>query len=126
MGRIEFKACDSCQDFTIYAGLFALLKGLILDMTLKGRATVPDRALHQESARGGFANAEIAAGTSAVMQAAQHALRDDEDLRLLDPLCAMLQQQETPAHGMMRAFQSTGSLETALCQTYPSLVLEDR
>jgi hypothetical protein len=29
-GRIEFKAFDSCADFKLYAGLFALLKGLVL------------------------------------------------------------------------------------------------
>ncbi len=55
IGRIEFKACDSCSDFTIYAGLLSLLKGLILDTTLPGRAMIPDTALHQESARRGFA-----------------------------------------------------------------------
>jgi len=126
VGRIEFKACDSCKDFAIYAGLFALLKGLILDMTLKGRATVPDRALHQESARKGFANEEIAATAREVVQAAQHALGVDEDLRLLNPLWAMLLQRETPAHSMISAFHATGSVEAAMCQTYASLVPEER
>ena len=41
VGRIEFKACDSCDDFSTYAALLALLKGLVLDNTLLGRETVP-------------------------------------------------------------------------------------
>ena len=53
-GRIEFKAFDSCCDFSLYAALLALLKGLALDDTLPGRATVPDTALHQHVARVGF------------------------------------------------------------------------
>ena len=49
VGRIEFKAFDSCGDFSLYAGLLALLKGLILDESLLGRATVPDAKKHQIS-----------------------------------------------------------------------------
>lgn len=121
VGRIEFKACDTCQNFTIYAGLFALLKGLILDTTLKGRATVPDRALHQESARRGFASDEIVAMTTTVLQAAQQALGADEDAKLLAPLQRMLQQRETPAQSIIRAFHATGSIEAALYSTYGEL-----
>lgn len=50
VGRIEFKAFDSCDDFGLYAALFALLKGLILDCSLPGRATTPNVELHQRSA----------------------------------------------------------------------------
>ncbi len=53
-GRIEFKAFDSCGDFTLYAALLALLKGLLLDERLAGRALVPDAKLHQLSAQLGF------------------------------------------------------------------------
>jgi gamma-glutamyl:cysteine ligase YbdK (ATP-grasp superfamily) len=118
IGRIEFKACDSCNDFAIYAGLFALLKGLVLDTTLPGRATVPDAALHQQSAQQGFSNDAIAAGTQTVLQAAQHALDTDEDTRLLAPLHIMLQQRQSPAHSIIQAYQATGSIEAALRSTY--------
>ena len=116
VGRIEFKACDSCDDFTIYAGLLALLKGLMLDTTLAGRATVPDADLHQVSARWGFAHDDIAVGTFTVLQAAEHALRGDEDAQLLMPLRSMLEQRVTPAHRMISMFRTTGSIEATLCQ----------
>ncbi|TMC22677.1 MAG: glutamate--cysteine ligase [Chloroflexi bacterium] len=120
VGRIEFKACDSCDDFAIYAGLLALLKGLILDTTLTGRATVPDADFHQVSARQGFAHDDIAAGALTVLQAAQHALGTDEDTQFLAPLAAMLHQRVTPAHNIVATFQATGSIEATLCQSYRS------
>jgi gamma-glutamyl:cysteine ligase YbdK (ATP-grasp superfamily) len=118
IGRIEFKACDSCNDFTIYAGLFALLKGLVLDTTLPGRATTPDTVLHQQSAQQGFSNDAIAATTQAILQAAQDALGTDEDTRLLEPLYTMLQQRLSPAHSMIQVYQATGSIKAALRSTY--------
>src|SRR5436305_7444518 len=120
VGRIEFKACDSCDDFTIYAGLLALLKGLMLDTTLPGRATIPDTNLHQISARQGFAHDDIAAGTLTILQAAEHALGADEDTQFLAPLAAMLHQRVTPAHNIVATFQATGSIEATLCQSYRS------
>jgi len=119
VGRIEFKACDSCADFAIYAALLALLKGLVLDTTLAGRATVPDAGFHQLSAREGFAHDDIAAGALTVLQAAQHALGADEDAQLLMLLAAMLRQRVTPAHSMMATFQATGSIEATLRCSYP-------
>jgi gamma-glutamyl:cysteine ligase YbdK (ATP-grasp superfamily) len=120
VGRIEFKACDSCKDFAIYAGLLALLKGLLLDTTLKGRATTPARELHQISALQGFANNEIAETTRSVLQAAKRALATDEDACLLEPFERMLEQRTTPAHCMIHAFQTAGSIEDVLRQTYAS------
>ena len=119
VGRIEFKACDSCDDSTIYAGLLALLKGLVLDTKLAGRATVPDADLHQMSARQGFAHDDIAIGTLTLLQAAEHALGTDEDSQFLKPLSSMLQQRVTPAHKMISTFHSTGSIEAALYHSYP-------
>lgn len=58
VGRIEWKACD-CADFSLYAALFALLKGLALDETLPGRAMIPDQARRQQAARVGFAQADL-------------------------------------------------------------------
>ncbi|MBO0791738.1 MAG: glutamate--cysteine ligase [Ktedonobacteraceae bacterium] len=121
-GRIEFKACDSCADFTLYAALLALLKGVVLDTTLEGRATVPDVALHQLSARQGWTHDAILTGTRLVLQAAEQALRTDStsapDVSLLAPLWTMLEQQTTPAHALVQAFRNTGSIEMALRSMY--------
>lgn len=118
VGRIEFKACDSCDNFLIYAGMFTLLKGLILDTTLKGRASVPAMDLHQLSARQGFANTRIAAGAQEILQAVEVALRNDDDLVLLDPLRKLLTTSERPVDTLIATFQTTGSIETALRKTY--------
>lgn len=69
IGRIEFKAFDSCGDFAFYGVLLTLLKGLILDQSLPGRAWVPDRSLHQQAALHGFASPTIAAGAEQVLAA---------------------------------------------------------
>ncbi|KAF3889499.1 MULTISPECIES: hypothetical protein [Nostocales] len=118
VGRIEFKAFDSCSDFSIYAQLLALLKGLVLDQTLTGRAIVPDTALHQLSAREGFDNEEIFAIATQVIEAAEVALKDDPDACLLVELKKSLQTRKTPAHDTIATFQRLGSIEQALQTTY--------
>ncbi|HTK08946.1 MAG TPA: glutamate--cysteine ligase [Ktedonobacteraceae bacterium] len=118
IGRIEFKACDSCSDFSLYAALLTLLKGLTLDETLGGRAIIPDRALHQSSARFGFAHADVFAGAKAVLRAATEALGSDPDIRFLEPLHYFLQHGITPAHRMVQAFRETNSIEAVLRETY--------
>lgn len=118
IGRIEFKACDSCANFAIYASLLSLLKGLVLDQTLTGKAMVPDIPLHQLSARQGFSDKDILAGAWKVLEAAERALRADPDVRLLDPLWTMLISQRSPAHDLIQIFKETGSIEAALSSTY--------
>ncbi len=85
VGRIEFKAFDSCADFNLYAGLLALLKGLMLDNTLKGRATTPDHDRHQLSAKLGFDNPDIYEMAGRTLSAAEQALVTDPDSRFLVP-----------------------------------------
>jgi gamma-glutamyl:cysteine ligase YbdK (ATP-grasp superfamily) len=118
VGRIEFKACDSCADFSLYAALLTLLKGLALDETLKARATVPDRTLHQRAARAGFTHADLLAGAKAILLASTEALGSDPDVCFLEPLHHLLQHQITPAHRLVRAFRETNSIETVLRETY--------
>ncbi|HLO88899.1 MAG TPA: glutamate--cysteine ligase [Nostocaceae cyanobacterium] len=118
IGRIEFKACDSCDNFAIYAGLLALLKGLILDQTLPGRAIIPDANLHQISAKFGFDNEDILANTTQVLQAAELALADDPDIDLLKPLQEILTERKTKAHELIQVFQNVGSIIETLKQTY--------
>lgn len=118
VGRIEFKAFDSCDDFQLYAVLLALLKGIALDQSLAGRALIPDRQLHQLSAMQGFANDTIYHSAMQVLEAAEIALEHDPDLHLLQPLRALLYQRETPAHQLIQRFQRFGTLEQTLRQTY--------
>ena len=118
VGRIEFKAFDSCDDFSIYAGLLALLKGLVLDRSLLGRATVPDAALHQLSAQQGFDNEEIFRIATKVLQAAQETLALDPDVHLLKPLKAMLVKRKTKSHELIELFKKVDSIEEVLKHTY--------
>jgi hypothetical protein len=118
VGRIEFKAFDSCDDFSIYAGLLALLKGLVLDETLLGRAIIPDTALHQISAQAGFDNEEIFTNAKQVLQAAEFALGNNPDVNLLTPLKVFLEKRETPAHRLIDVFNRVDSIEEALKHSY--------
>jgi hypothetical protein len=118
VGRIEFKACDSCADFSLYAALLALLKGLTLDETLEARAIVPDIALHQRAARFGFAHRDVFTGANTVLMTAAEALGSDPDARFLEPLHHLLHHQITPAHRLVQAFHETKFIETVLRETY--------
>ena len=118
VGRIEFKACDSCDDFSIYAGLLALLKGLALDQTLEGRAIVPDASLHQRSAKTGFEDEDIFGKATEVLQAAEVALGDDPDVEFLEPLKAILASRKTKSHELIEQFKESGSIEETLSRTY--------
>ena len=118
VGRIEFKAFDSCDDFSLYAALLALLKGLVLDESLLGRATIPDAALHQVSAKKGFNNEDIWLTANQVLAAAEMALKDDPDRDLLMPLQVILNQRETKAQQLIQEYQQLGSIEAVMRQTY--------
>ncbi|MBW4586670.1 glutamate--cysteine ligase [Aetokthonos hydrillicola Thurmond2011] len=118
IGRIEFKAFDTCDDFSIYAGLLALLKGLVLDQSLLGRATVPDPALHQLSAQQGFSNEDIFENATKVIQAAEVALISDPDVHLLKPLKVLLRERKTKAHDLIEIYKKVGSINEVLKQTY--------
>ena len=118
VGRIEFKACDSCDNFAIYAGLLALLKGLVLDETLPGRAMIPDANLHQISAKSGFENEDIFLNSCKLLQVAEIALKDDPDLELLTPLKVILSEKKTKSHELIQLFQNLGSIEATLKKSY--------
>ncbi|HAE06643.1 glutamate-cysteine ligase family protein [Richelia intracellularis] len=118
IGRIEFKAFDSCDDFSLYAGFFALLKGLILDTSLLGKATVPDAELHRFSAKYGLHCEDIFNKSQEILQAAENALGEDLDCRYLEPLKRILQTKETQADRMIQQFKQTGSIEDVLKLTY--------
>jgi len=119
VGRIEFKAFDSCDDFSLYAALLALLKGLVLDETLLGRATIPDAGLHQLSAKAGFSNEDILMNATKVLEAAEFALKDDPDINYLTLLKTLLADGKTKSHELIEVYRRNGSIESVLKQTYP-------
>ena len=121
VGRIEFKAFDSCDDFSIYAALLALLKGLVIDRSLPGRAIVPDTTLHQLSAWEGFENQQIFLAARKVFDTARRALQDDPDLELCNILETFLGRRKTPAHGLIEEYHNGSSIEQTLRNTYKSL-----
>ncbi|MGI8935624.1 MAG: glutamate--cysteine ligase [Phormidesmis sp.] len=126
VGRIEFKAFDSCGDFELYGSLLALLEGLVLDQTLTGRATIPDAKLHQQSARLGFADEEIYAGACEVLDSVIKVLPSEGDSpkeRLchrarLERLSTMLRGQYSPAQTMLKAYEQGQSIAQILQQGY--------
>ena len=118
IGRIEFKAFDSCGDFSLYGSLLALLKGLALDETLHERSIVPDAALHRLASRRGFAVDRIRRQAEEVLAAAEMALEDDRDLAWLEPLRALLESRETPAHRLIALYEAGGSIAEAAKAAY--------
>lgn len=121
IGRIEFKAFDSCDDFSIYAALLALLKGLVIDESLPGRAIVPDANLHQWSAKFGFEAEDIFTNAMTIVQAAETALKDDSDVNLLAPLKEMLTTRKSTSHRLTELFKRVGSIEEVLKCTYQKI-----
>ena len=113
-GRIEFKAFDSCRDFELYGALLALLKGMILDNSLPGRATTPDANLHRHVARYAFDDPAIAEVAERVLAAARTALGDHPDAAHLSLLETMLEQRRTPAQEQIRVYRKSGSMEATL------------
>ena len=123
-GRIEFKAFDSCGDFSLYSGLFALLKGIVLDQRLPGRSVVPNAALHQISAKEGFMNEAIYSEATGVMSAVKTALQGDPDIRMLEPLEKLLGDRVTPAHKLVEKYSNSASMEQVIENTYEQLEFE--
>ncbi|MGD1857696.1 MAG: glutamate--cysteine ligase [Leptolyngbyaceae cyanobacterium] len=118
VGRIEFKACDSCGDFELYSSLLALLKGIVLDQTLPGLALVPDAAQHQHAAIHGFQDPALQDQATKLLVAADQALSDPHERDLLKPLWRFVQQQTTPAHIMCDRWRTGTSLVDVLSHGY--------
>jgi len=118
VGRIEFKAFDSCGDFDLYASLCALLKGLALDNTLPGRTTIPDAKLHQRSARLGFADDYIYQQALKIVEAAYSALVGDHDQVRLLKLKRALTHRHCLAKDMLLAYQQGHSIEHIMSNSY--------
>lgn len=118
VGRIEFKAFDSCGDFRMYAALLALLKGIILDDTLPLASDTPDTLLHQHSAQYGFDDDQIRKQASVILEAAYHALPDESDRQRLDNLFTLAEMKVMPAQRMKQAFLEGASIESIMLGQY--------
>ena len=118
VGRIEFKAFDSCGDFELYGCLLSLLKGLILDKTLSGRALVPDAKLHQQSAQSGFDNELIYSEAQKVLEAAFAVTEDSLDTNRLERLQSMLHSRYSPAKDMLDDYRRGCSIVEVLSRGY--------
>lgn len=118
IGRIEFKAFDSCGDFQQYGSLLTLLQGLILDQTLKGRATVPNAKHHQQSAQYGFRDPSIYAHAEAILEAVEAVIGTSPGRDRLVPLREALIRRHTPADDMIEAYEQGTPIPQILQQGY--------
>jgi hypothetical protein len=105
-GRIEFKAFDGTHHPDRFACYLALIKGMVLDRTLTGRAWTPNAAQHRMVAREGFESRAVRAGCAQVLVAALRAL-GPADRELLRPLADELRARHTPAHRMLACYEQT-------------------
>ncbi len=117
VGRIEFKACDSCGDFAIYGGLLALIKGLVLDDSLPGLALTPDASAHQHSARFGFGERALREQAIRLLKAAECQLEEEERALLL-PLWRLIAQPFCQAQMMLEQWQHGVTMDQVLTQGY--------
>ena len=118
MGRIEYKAFDSCGDFALYGSLLMLLKGLILDTTITDLLTKPNVPLIETSANGGFTNSSIYKGARLLLSAARAALDTPEERQWLDPLEELLNRRASPASYMIQQVQAGEHMFAAMKSHY--------
>ncbi len=118
VGRIEFKACDSCGDFRLYGALLALMKGLYLDQTLPGRAVVPDADLHKQVAMTGLNDTVVHDQAGRLIIAARTALGDDPDVKWLTHLETLHAARMCEADRMIATFDAEGDILRALAAGY--------
>jgi len=77
-GRIEFKSLDTCNSLKMYKALFILIKGIILDESLKKRRLTPDSKLHQHSALYGFKSSTIKKEALKILKSIENVLEKNE------------------------------------------------
>jgi len=117
-GRIEYKAFDSCGDFSLYGSLLVLLKGLILDTTISDQLIKPDVPLIMASAKEGFTNPSIYEGARLLLASARAALDTREDRRWLDPLEELLTRKASPASYIIQQAQSGADMFAVMKSHY--------
>jgi hypothetical protein len=122
IGRVEFKAFDSCPEPALYGELLSMLTGLVLDRSLPGRRTTPDAEMHRHVAQAGLADDEVHAGTGDLLDAAEVALTGRaDDLARLESLRARWKRRESPATAMLAAYEA-GEPVAGLSPSRPSRI----
>ncbi len=108
-GRIEFKSLDACSDIDLYSAYISLIKGLIIDNSLKERAIVSDAKLHQHCATVGLHDNEILRQAQLVLNASEAAL-EDADKVFLDPLKQQLLDRSCKADNQLDLFKTNNDI----------------
>jgi len=111
VGRLEFKAFDSCPEPALYGELLSLLTGLVLDTILAQRRTTPDATLHRHAARVGYADAALRAGAEQALDAAAAAVADrPADIARLRSLRDRFDRDDSPARAMLTRYEAGESV----------------
>lgn len=118
IGRIEFKAIDSVPDLKLLAAITALVKGLILDTTLEGRADVPDPEVHKKVAKEGFDDNKTVDNSCRLVIAAKNALANDPDALKLNLLDEMLDSRRVPAQELIDSYKNHSDIVKSLEEVY--------
>lgn len=115
-GLIEYKAFDVVQDIKIYKGLFALLLGIIMDTSLKGKSLWPDLKLIKLSSIYGFNDTFIYDGAFEVLVAAQKSLKSSKYKNYLKVLYNLLKERLNLAVILRNDFLKTKSINKTLAK----------
>jgi hypothetical protein len=114
LGRIEFKAVDTIYDVKIYKGLLVLLKGLILEDKLKGKAEWSDEKLMGISAKYGFDDKTIYDGAYEVLSSCYNVLENNEEKNQIKYLFEILKAKWNFSKFLINDFKKYGSISKVL------------
>ncbi|GIW66994.1 MAG: hypothetical protein KatS3mg095_0892 [Candidatus Parcubacteria bacterium] len=114
LGRIEFKAIDTICDIKIYKGLLMLLKGLILESKLKGRAEWSDKNLMEISTKYGFDDKIIYDGTYEVLSSCYNVLKSSEEKKYIKYLFEILRTKWNFSKVLINDFKKYRSISKVL------------
>jgi hypothetical protein len=114
---IEFRGFDVCGDIKLLKALLLLIKGVILDQTLKGRTPVQNGELLQRSAMKGFDDTYIREKAKQVLLAVKETVvSEGEDIYLL--LWHILEQNDSYALRMKKMYSKNQNIIETISGQY--------